>query len=413
MDPLPPVILGKKCRKRTLNRGLHCGAEVNHGIDDVLIGISSDDFPGSDQDDNDGDADECHAETCSRRCRDRSHGPVDESGFLWSPGACPLRLCGSAEEELVVVQHLFREDFRVVRCTTCGLIRTNPRPTPEWKARFYDPQYNALPEQHGRDFIYAPEDDRWPSYRRLLRFVQRRLPPGGTLLDVGAASGVFVKMAVDVGIDAVACDFSHEALAYAREHFQLRTLACPAEAIDAPNDSYDVVTMFHTIEHLPDPLQVLREMRRVLKPGGFLFLETPNYALHYFAETRMRLLFPLYRLLTKRDGMPWVPFDHYYHWTPPMLRRALRDAGFRDARSHHIMGYRSNSKPNALFWMAYILYDLGAQSGWLLSGGRVDFRLVQLSNRSQVGRLFPRGECIIRNWGWLIAGWSRKLCASY
>ncbi len=299
-----------------------------------------------------------------------SFGPLEDAN---------CGLCGSSENDLVVVQHLFREDFHVVRCKSCGLIRTNPRPTAEWKARFYDPRCNALPELHGRDFIYAPEADRLPSYRRLLQFVKKRMRPGGVLIDVGAASGTFVKMAIDDGLQAIACDYSHEALAYARDTLGVPTLASPAEQIDAPDNSYDCVTMFHTIEHLPDPVGVLREMLRILKPGGFIFLETPNYTLHYTAETRWRGLFPLYKLLTKREGMPWVPFDHYYHWTPALLRRALQQAGFVEATSHHILGYRSNTKPNLIFGMAYVLFDLIAQTAYLLSAQRSDYRLVQLA----------------------------------
>ncbi len=289
-------------------------------------------------------------------------------------------LCGSPDDTLVVVQHQFGEDFHVVRCNSCGMIRTNPRPTPEWKAHFYDPAYNSLPEKFGRDFIYAPEPDRLPSYRRLLEFIKPRMKQGGTLIDVGAASGDFVKMAVDDGIDAIACDYSREALLHAEKHYNLRTLPSPAEAIDAPDNSFDVVTMFHTIEHLPDPVKVLREMHRILKPDGLIFLETPNYNPHYLVQTRLRGVFPLYKLLTKRDELPWVPFDHYYHWTPPLLRRALQQAGFRECVSHHILGYRSNTKPNMVFWMAYIGFDMLAQAIHMASGGREDHRLVQLAS---------------------------------
>ena len=300
----------------------------------------------------------------------KSFGPLEDAN---------CGLCGSADNNLVAVQHLFGEDFHVVRCRSCGLIRTNPRPTAEWKSHFYDPQYNALPELHGRDFIYAPEDDRLPSYRRLLQFVKGRMRSGGRLIDVGAASGVFVKMAIDEGLDAIACDYSMEALAFAKEHFGVPTLQSPAESVAAPDNSFDFVTMFHTIEHLPDPVGVLREMYRILKPGGCILLETPNYTLHYAMETRWRALMPLYKAITKREGMPWVPFDHYYHWTPALLRKALQQAGFVEATSHHMMGYRSNTKPNWIFATAFILYDLAAQTACALSGERNDFRMVQLA----------------------------------
>src|SRR6266849_1595501 len=74
--------------------------------------------------------------------------------FMKVPSFGPLEyadcgLCGSPETTLVAIQHVFGEDFHVVRCAQCGLIRTNPRPTAEWKAHFYDPRCNAYAESRG------------------------------------------------------------------------------------------------------------------------------------------------------------------------------------------------------------------------------------------------------------------------
>ena len=301
-----------------------------------------------------------------------SFGPLEEAN---------CSLCNSAHYTPVVTQHWFKENFVVVRCAECGMMRTNPRPSPEWKASFYDPQRNGLAEQMGQGFVYAPAPDRLPSYQRLLRFVSERVTPAGKLIDIGAASCVFAKFANDAGFDAVACDYSDEALAYGREHYQVTTLQSPAEKIDAPDDSFDVVTIFHTIEHLPDPMQVLRELHRILKPGGKIFLETPNYLPHAIMQSQFKLVWPIYKWLTKRQhGLPWVPFDHYYHWTPKHLVSALGQVGFQEAKSEHILGYRSNAKPNFVFWCAYVGYDLFAQVAHWLSFARLDLRLVLLAS---------------------------------
>lgn len=317
------------------------------------------------------------------RVVDPNQHPSDALMKVPSFGAleeAPCGLCGSPDSELLVVQHWFGEDFRIVRCLACGMIRTNPRPSAAWKASFYDPNCNGLAATVGRDFVYAPAPDRLPSYARLLRFILEFVPPGKRLIDVGAASCVFAGMARDAGLDAVACDYSKEALAHGAETYKVETLQSPAEEIAALDASFDVVTIFHTIEHLPDPLKVLRELHRVLKPGGMVFLETPNYQLHALIQTRLRFLMPVYRFLTKKPlGLPWVPFDHYYHWTPRHLCDALRRAGFREARARHIFGYRSNTKPNALFWCAYMAYDALAQLIHTVSFGRYDLRLVLLA----------------------------------
>jgi 2-polyprenyl-3-methyl-5-hydroxy-6-metoxy-1,4-benzoquinol methylase len=311
-----------------------------------------------------------------------SRDPADR--YMKVPSFGPLRhsdceACGSGDAILVTTQHAFGEDFRVVRCTGCGLIRTNPRPTAEWKSRFYDPRYNAYAEEHGRDFIYAPDERRLPGYRRLLRFLRRRVRRGARLLDVGCASGLFVKEARELGLDAEGCDYSEAAARYGREQFGVHIITSPAASIGAPSDSYDVVTLLHVFEHLEAPLAVLSELRRVLKPGGLLLLETVNYRPHYLIETRFRFLIPLYERLTKRDGLPWVPFDHLYHWSPEALLRAFRVTGFRGVTTHHLPGYRSEGKPSLLFSSVYLACDavgLGLSAATL---GRCDLWPVLLA----------------------------------
>jgi len=288
-------------------------------------------------------------------------------------------LCGDPESVTVTRQYVFGEHFHVVRCNGCGLIRTNPRPDAAWKERFYDTRYNGYLESQARDFLYAPEPSRLLGYHRLLRFLQPRIPKHATLLDVGCAAGMFVKEARDRGLDATGCDYSEAAIAYGKEHFGVNIIQSVAEAIDVPDNQYDVVTILHVIEHLPTPLNVLRELRRVLKPGGLLLLETVNYRVHYEIEKHLKFLIPIYSFLTHRAALPWVPFDHLYHWTPPTMQRAMEMAGFQNVQSHHLMGYRSQMKPNRGFALVYGACDLAGRALMTASGGRWQFWPVLLA----------------------------------
>jgi 2-polyprenyl-3-methyl-5-hydroxy-6-metoxy-1,4-benzoquinol methylase len=304
--------------------------------------------------------------------------------FMKVPSFGPLEqidceLCGASDSTLVTVQHLFGEDFRVVRCARCRLMRTNPRPTPAWTAHFYDPRYNAFAQTQGRDFFYAATDNRIPGYRRLLRFLQGRTRPGAKLLDVGCASGVFVKEAREHGFDAWGCDYSDAAVAYGKIQYGLNLFHSSAEAVDAADDSYDVVTMLHVIEHLPQPVAVLREMHRILKPGGILFLETPNYWAHYLIEKRLPFLIRVYARLTKREGLPWVPFDHLYHWTPATLSQAMTQAGYGELATHHLFGYRSEGKLGTVFSAVYGACDVTTTVVRVLSLGQCDLWPVLLA----------------------------------
>ncbi len=99
--------------------------------------------------------------------------------------------------------------------------------------------------------------------------------PGATLLDVGCGNGEFLELARGVGWNVHGIDFDREAVKAAR----LRGLAVDEGGIETLghiSDKYDVITLSHVIEHVHQPLSLLKSCHRLLKPGGLLWLETPN-----------------------------------------------------------------------------------------------------------------------------------------
>lgn len=265
-----------------------------------------------------------------------SFGPLED---------VPCALCGGTESRLVVAETWFGEGFRVVRCPRCRLIYTNPRPTPEWKKRFYDPAQNPYLQEDGRSFCYQPPDVDSPPNAPLFRYLRDQVSEGGRLIDGGCSAGLMVCAARENGFDAMGFDCSPEAVGFARARFGVKVLATDVERIGLREDSFDVVTLIQVFEHFRDPMAALGELRRILKPGGLLFIETVNYLKLYWLERHLRVLKPLYLKVRKhesrwwKDRLPWVPFDHYYHWTPGTLRAALRKAGFARCENHYFPGY--------------------------------------------------------------------------
>jgi ubiquinone/menaquinone biosynthesis C-methylase UbiE len=249
---------------------------------------------------------------------------------------------------------------------------TNPRPTSEWKAHFYDPEFNGYMESQGRDFVYEPGEDRLMGYQRILEFIEKRGGRGLTLLDGGCASGLFVKAAADYGFNATGCDYSERAVARGKARFGLDLIHSPVEKIAVADNQFDVVTLLHVFEHLPDPIKVLKEVLRVLKPGGLLLLETVNYSAHYHLEKHFRFLIPTYNRLTGRESLPWVPFDHLYHWTPSTLIKAAVRAGFEIPQCHVLPGYRS-AEPKGTFAKAYRVCGLVGEGLLKVSAGRCNY----------------------------------------
>ena len=294
-------------------------------------------------------------------------------------------ICGPEKVDIVVSQNWFGERFHVVQCVRCKLMFTNPRPTPVWRENYNDPRRNPLMKWLERDFIHLENKGRVSAYRRLLEFFKSDIAHGIKLLDGGCAAGQFVKMARDAGFDATGVDQSPGALAYASEHFGLDLIRGDIEKIPVPDNSFDVVSLLEVFEHIADPMRALNEIKRILRPGGTVFIETPNYLRFYLMEKHLVLLRDMYVGLKNRltdyqdNNLPWFPFDHLYHWSPKSLIEALNKAGFRQSTTHFI--------PNFNFEMR--------EDGSLSLLGKL--------NSLAVGALFKITRKMVNLWGVLVA----------
>jgi SAM-dependent methyltransferase len=184
-------------------------------------------------------------------------------------------LCDGVEIEPVRFKDRHGGPLRSVICRRCGLVWTDPQPTPAELRDFYAREYRL--DYKG---IYQPTPQH--SYRSgkvaLERFGRLRpyIAPGARVLDVGAGSGEVVYVLRAMGYDASGLEPNE---GYAR--YGVQTLGLPIatgfyqDAEVAPA-AMDAVTMFHTLEHLDDPLAVLRRVAGWLAPGGVLLVEVPN-----------------------------------------------------------------------------------------------------------------------------------------
>jgi len=208
--------------------------------------------------------------------------------------------------------------FAVVRCEYCGLLYTNPRPDARSISRFYPVDYHP----HRRPAKMRHSRSVRPLLGRLLGrpCSERRgaLPWAGPgrLLDFGCGAGSFLKTMADQGWQVTGLDANVGAVREVQEQHGLTALVGSLPHPDLPPGSFDVVTMWHSLEHVHRPLAILREVYRLLVPGGKLIVATPNI---------QSLPFYLFR----RD---WFGLDlprHLTHFTPSTLTAMLQTAGFR------------------------------------------------------------------------------------
>ncbi len=176
---------------------------------------------------------------------------------------CPLCAQGAARSF-----SKFGRDY--YRCA-CGFVFIWARPTAE--------QLEALYRRHGEEywttqgmvsFAFSPTKSR----REMAS--GRRFVSGGRLLDIGCSTGSFVKAATDAGFDAEGMDISRPAVDVGRSRgLKLRVANVLRDTVTG---EYDIVTLWATLEYLPEPRECLHRARRCLRPGGLLFVSVPNHS---------------------------------------------------------------------------------------------------------------------------------------
>ena len=143
-----------------------------------------------------------------------------------------------------------------------------------------------------------------------------------TVLDVGCGAGILVDALREAGYQADGADSAPAAIEYARRHKRGRFFQADGRRLAFRADvSYDLIAAAHVLEHIRDPLEFLDSLREYLRPGGYLYIETPNLDSHAPAGWR--------RLV---GGVLHSP-DHRVVYGPDGLRRLLDRAGFEALRS--------------------------------------------------------------------------------
>jgi SAM-dependent methyltransferase len=187
-------------------------------------------------------------------------------------GIPPCNLCGGYVHRL-----LFRKaGFDLVECGDCGLAFVANPPSDDDVAGFYD----GAGEYHSELL-----DPAHPGFARMrgvarqhLKVLRKSVPSTQRrkLLDIGCSNGLFLAEARAAGFTVRGVELSPVTAGFAREHFALDVSPGSWRDASIPEGSLDVVTLFDVIEHMPDPLNELRGIRKLLKPGGLLLQSTPN-----------------------------------------------------------------------------------------------------------------------------------------
>ncbi|MGC8837726.1 MAG: methyltransferase domain-containing protein [Anaerolineae bacterium] len=266
-------------------------------------------------------------------------------------GLVPCILCGGREHEPLFYRRdgenwVTREPpepapgvpvYRIVRCGGCGLVSVSPLPAREELAGLYDEPYFTTGSYFGNihtggmeghvSVLTSPRlrQRAREEHQRTLRQVeiiwraQRRREAPPRLLDVGCGAGFLLDAARELGWAVQGVELSPFAAERARQDLGLPVVQGELAEAGFPAGHFDIVVMRELLEHVPDPLALLREARRVLREEGVLFVQVPND----LEGVRARLW---------RRVWWMIPPLHLYYFDRKTLGALLERAGFRVVR---------------------------------------------------------------------------------
>ena len=207
---------------------------------------------------------------------------------------------------------LFDRGFRVEVCRACGLVRVAET------HRDLDAYY-AL--EYRRRAIKSPDDpfvERRTRNRSIVRWVQRMVPDlrATHLLEIGCSAGYLLKEFARAGASVIGIEPCLHASGIARLVNGVADVQCCMLENAEDRGQYDIVVLIQTFEHVAQPLSALREIKRLLKPDGFLFVEVPN----------LLCARGFYRRWIR--GVPHPSANHLFVYTKRTLAGMLQKGGF-------------------------------------------------------------------------------------
>lgn len=198
----------------------------------------------------------------------------------------PCALCGNNHVQVVGERDRDGKPLRNVLCIACGMVWVDSRPSDENIDKFYSSDYRLRYKG-----AYQPKPKH--CYRETLRAItriNRFLPvyqPGMRVLDVGAGAGFFAYALKRKGILIDGIEPNEEYANYARAELDLHNVRTGFLKDIEEDDSYDLITINHVFEHLPDPCLSMQQMHRILRSEGRVIMEVPNVEATYHAPNKI------------------------------------------------------------------------------------------------------------------------------
>jgi SAM-dependent methyltransferase len=241
------------------------------------------------------------------------------------PKTCPICASRHIRAGMVLRDRFFRvtdEEFTLFKCGHCGLLFQDQEQVRHRLGSFYPPGYWWRPGSR-----FSPLEEKYRSWmvsHDQLGFVLSLSNRGEKFrcLDIGCGDGIFVGLALKAGLDAYGVDQSQAAAELASQRAPGRIYCSSEQDLVEKAERFQLITLFHTLEHMVDPFRYLKNLQRLLTRPGGLVIQVPNGG----------------SLQARLFGRRWYGFDcprHVYNYSLDSLLYLLSSAGYRIQRIRH------------------------------------------------------------------------------
>lgn len=263
---------------------------------------------------------------------------------------CPW--CGSEKAQInlwLKDEFLTKEGFHICECLSCGLQYTMPRPSKEKIGAYYKSDGYYSHQENKKGFVpKLYEAVKKVNLKHKLKIATKGLQVG-KLLDIGCGVGDFIHVAEQQGWKCLGVEPSDDAKTIARKRIKANIIN--SEVLEEiPDESFDVITMWHVLEHVDDLKWQIEQLRRLIKPNGRIVIAVPNYKsydgqfykelwaaydvprhLNHFSKQTITKIFKTKELeLKKTEKLIWDAYyisfmsEQYKHHKFPLVKGAFR-----------------------------------------------------------------------------------------
>lgn len=240
---------------------------------------------------------------------------------------CPW--CGSenAHSHLQLKDYfLTQEAFEIVECDNCHLLYTTPRPTADEIGKYYQSENYYSHQENKKGFIprlYEAIKKVNIKHKFEIATDEFELKNDGKMLEIGSGVGDFLHYAEQQGWDCYGAEPSEDAVKILQTKTKINVVK-PEQIEDFPDASFDLICMWHVLEHVADLRWQIAQLKRLLKPNGRIVIALPNYQSYdaqYYKDK-------------------WAAYDvprHLNHFSEEFMRKELNNCGLAYIKSERLV----------------------------------------------------------------------------